>query len=117
MRVRRSRAARARALVVGQTQPALLDALGDVETSERRAGLAEHLFETLTGSTQRGRLLGRDLGLGTAQALAGLAAHWQSTDFTSHCWRWRNWASVSMTRASTALSKLMRSGRMWRTSG
>src|SRR6266849_737358 len=105
------------ALVVGETLPALLDAASGVEAGERGAGFAERLVQTLAGPAQGGRLFGHDLGLGAAQALAGPLAHWKSTDFTSHCWRWRNWASVSTTRASTALSRLIRSGRMCRTSG
>ena len=104
-------------LVVGQTLPPLVGAISGVEPSERNAGQPERLLQVFTGPAEGGGLLGRDLGLGTAQALAGPARHSKSTDFTSHCWRWRNWASVSTTRASTTLSRLMTFGRMCRTSG
>jgi len=78
-----------RSLVLGQTLLALR-AVGGVETGEGRTGAPKRLFQTFTGPAERGGLLGRDFGLGAPQALAGSAAHSKSTDFTSHCWRWRN---------------------------
>src|SRR5207247_1826316 len=107
----------ARPLVLGQTLPAFLRAVGGVEPGEGRAGEPKRLLQTFTGPAEGGGLLGRDFGLGAPQALAGSAAHSKSTAFTSHCWRWRNWVIVSTTRASTTPSRLMMSGRMCRTAG
>lgn len=77
----------ARPLVLGQTLPAFLGAVGGVEPGEGRAGEPKRLLQTFTGPAEGGGLLGRDFGLGAPQALAGSAAHSKSTDFTSHCWR------------------------------
>src|SRR3989304_1703610 len=45
------------------------------------------------------------------------AHHWTSTDWTNQSCRWRNRATVSSRCGSAPASRLMRSGRMWRTSG
>src|SRR5438876_645591 len=73
----------ARPLVLGQTLPALLRAVGGVEPGEGRAGEPKRLLQTFTGPAEGGGLLGRDFGLGAPQALAGSAAHSNSLSATS----------------------------------
>src|SRR5439155_8844087 len=88
------------------------------EQSRRRGPrLAEHVLQPLAGAPKGRRLLAHDLAFDATQALARTSGHSTDTDLISHCWRSRKCLIVSTTEASAETSRLMRSGRMCRTSG
>src|SRR5689334_13269132 len=86
-----------------------------VDGRAQRRDLGQRGLQPLAGPAQGRRLLADDLLLDLLVRL--LARHSTITDSTSQCWRSRKRTTVSTVRASAALSRLMRSLAMWRTSG